>query len=157
MHNLVVYLFYYLFVVWIWYSHVMTSRFNTHIKYRKWLFSSFIIYYKLVVTGATYCSPRGPGVTASCPHRGPAIVRPLDRGVGDEPLPSLWIEELPPPCVRVGEPPPPQPPYGVRRRTCFRVTAIVARAWMGAVARGSWLDVKNWTLALVSSFIDMWT
>jgi hypothetical protein len=31
----------------------MISKFNTHIKYRKRLFSSFIIYYKLGVTNPT--------------------------------------------------------------------------------------------------------
>jgi hypothetical protein len=44
--------FYYLFVVWIWCSHVMINRFNTHIKYRKWLFSC-IIYYRLGITNPT--------------------------------------------------------------------------------------------------------
>jgi hypothetical protein len=62
--------------------------------------------------------PQGPGDAAACPHRGPAIARPLDRGAATtvpptwEPPPLLRIEEPLPPHVRVKEPPPPQPPIG---------------------------------------------
>jgi hypothetical protein len=50
MHKLMAYILLLIICSWIRCSHVMISRFNTQIKSRKWLFSSFIIYYKLGVT-----------------------------------------------------------------------------------------------------------
>jgi hypothetical protein len=86
--------------------------------------------------------PRGFGDAAACPHKGlaadrgtsatarrgngvaatglgsAAAARPLDRG----PPPPAW--EPPPPHVEVGEPQPPQPLAGVRRRARYRATAV---------------------------------
>jgi hypothetical protein len=91
--------------------------------------------------GGTACSlalgvspPRGPGTSPlahieALPSLALWIGEPL--AATWEPLPLLWIEEPPPPRVRVTELWPPQPPAGGRRLVRSQATIVVARAWVG--------------------------
>jgi hypothetical protein len=94
-------------------------------------------------TGAT-CSPalevpppRGPGDAVACPHKGPAVARPLDRGAAATDLGTATTT-------------PDRGTSATARRghgavaTGWGSTAVVARA----VANESGWSVKNWTLAL---------
>jgi hypothetical protein len=68
---------------------------------------------------------RPPAWDPPSPHKGAAAARPLDRG----PPPPAW--EPPPPHVEVGEPRPPQPLAGVRRRARYRTTAVANESRWG--------------------------
>jgi hypothetical protein len=68
---------------------------------------------------------RPPAWDPSSPHKGAAAARPLDQG----PPPPAW--EPPPPHVEVGEPRPPQPLAGVRRRVRYRATAVANESRWG--------------------------